>query len=427
MRNTAKISAFLFMAALFVMMAGSGFSQGLRWETLPNAPISNSRMDDVFFVSPSTGWIISSYCDFGGCFGDVWKTTDGGDSWSLQVSFNMYLRSLGFLDSLNGWVGTVFDDTAVLFRTTDGGASWNLVQNIPEPKPKGICGNWVVNDSVMYASGRFFGPARVIKTTDRGASWTSQDLSAHAGALVDCYFFSPDSGFVVGSSSSDYDTGHARVLFTSDGGNNWTTRYAGTRLGELCWKIQFRTKNIGYVSIEKFQPGPTYYLKTTDGGVTWSDKLFQDTLYDAQGIGFVSDSVGWIGGWGGDTYETKDAGASWHLAGFGQIINRFRFINDTLAYAVGLTVYKYSPCPMAGDANASRTYTLADVIATVNYIFNKPGCSPQPLCWISSLLCRGDWNGDNMVSLVDVLRGVNYLFSKPGGPWNAVPSGVCCL
>jgi hypothetical protein len=81
----------------------------------------------------------------------------------------------------------------------------------------------------------------------------------------------------------------------------------------------------------------------------------------------------------------------------------------------------------AGDANASGTYSLSDVIATVNYIFNKPGCSPQPLCWISSLLCRGDWNGSGTVSLSDVIQAVNYIFNKPNGPWNAVPVGVCCL
>jgi hypothetical protein len=81
----------------------------------------------------------------------------------------------------------------------------------------------------------------------------------------------------------------------------------------------------------------------------------------------------------------------------------------------------------AGDANASGTYTLGDVISIVNYIFNKPGCSPQPLCWISSLLCRGDWDGGGTVSLSDVIRAVNYIFNKPGGPWNALPVGVCCL
>jgi len=80
-----------------------------------------------------------------------------------------------------------------------------------------------------------------------------------------------------------------------------------------------------------------------------------------------------------------------------------------------------------GDANASGTYSLSDVISIVNYIFNKPGCSPQPLCWISSLLCRGDWDGSTTVSLSDVIRAVNFIFNKPNGPWNPVPVGVCCL
>jgi hypothetical protein len=82
---------------------------------------------------------------------------------------------------------------------------------------------------------------------------------------------------------------------------------------------------------------------------------------------------------------------------------------------------------MPGDANASNTYTLGDVISIVNYIFNKPGCVPTPLCWLSNLLCRGDWNGSVTVTLGDVIQAVNYIFNKPGGPWNAVPVGVCCL
>jgi hypothetical protein len=83
-----------------------------------------------------------------------------------------------------------------------------------------------------------------------------------------------------------------------------------------------------------------------------------------------------------------------------------------------------------GDANASGDLSLGDIIATVNYIFNKPGwptCgSNSNLCWLSDLMCRGDWSGDGMVTLSDVIRGVNYLFSKPGGPWNPVPVSSCC-
>jgi len=80
-----------------------------------------------------------------------------------------------------------------------------------------------------------------------------------------------------------------------------------------------------------------------------------------------------------------------------------------------------------GDANASGTYTLGDAISIVNYIFNKPGCTPLPLCWLSGLLCRGDWNGDSSVGLNDAIRGVNYIFNKPGGPWTPVPVGACCV
>lgn len=82
---------------------------------------------------------------------------------------------------------------------------------------------------------------------------------------------------------------------------------------------------------------------------------------------------------------------------------------------------------MPGDANASGTYTLADIIAAVNYYFNKPGCSPAPLCWLSGLLCRGDWNASGTITLGDIIQGVNYYFNKPGGPWNALPIGECCL
>ncbi len=99
-----------------------------------------------------------------------------------------------------------------------------------------------------------------------------------------------------------------------------------------------------------------------------------------------------------------------------------------------IVTLKYSLCTMAspksGDANADGRLSLSDVVAMINYIFQKPGypfCSSNSyLCWLSGLPCRGDWNGNSQVSLSDVLRGINYLFGKPGGPWEPLPSGACC-
>ena len=83
-----------------------------------------------------------------------------------------------------------------------------------------------------------------------------------------------------------------------------------------------------------------------------------------------------------------------------------------------------------GDANTSSTLTLGDIIAAVNYVFNKPGwpvCgSGSNLCWLSGMLCRGDWNASQSVTLADVVQGVNYIFGKPNGPWDPVASGTCC-
>jgi len=84
-----------------------------------------------------------------------------------------------------------------------------------------------------------------------------------------------------------------------------------------------------------------------------------------------------------------------------------------------------------GDANSDGSLTLADIIATVNYVFCRLGwtvCAQDScMCWLKGLVCRGDWNGSGSVSLSDVIHGVNYIFNKPGGPWTPIPYGSCCL
>lgn len=334
---------------LIVLLFGADFFPIYRqvlaqpqWHGLLNAPSTNSRFDDVFFINPREGWIIQGR-------GEIFRTADGGATWQLQGNLTIGgLRSIGFATAARGWIGTLRTGD-VLFMTTDSGKTWEAVNNIPQPQPFGICGISVVNEAVVYAAGLYDGPARAIKTVDGGQSWATFDLSADLRAAVDCDFFSVDSGFVVGAVGTTLQDQRARILFTPDGGKTWATRYTGPRPGELCWKISFPTRKTGYVSIEAFNQGVVYILKTTDGGKTWQDKVLSNTLRDVQGIGFLNENLGWQGGWNSPTYETTDGGETWHLAGFGMNVNRFRFLSDTLAYAVGETVYKFSKtAPPAG-------------------------------------------------------------------------------
>jgi photosystem II stability/assembly factor-like uncharacterized protein len=263
---------------------------------------------------------------------------------------------------LNGWIGTVGDadslatDTTLFYRTTDGGTSWTKVTNISGPWPKGICGIYVVNSSIIYACGRYKTPAHFLKTTDGGATWVSKDMSAYASRLIDCYFYTPTSGFVTGGIGSTYSNSKGIVLFTSDGGESWVTRFVTPDTSQWGWKISFPSASTGYISLEKvYQPGPCYFLKTTDGGGTWEKKQFLYAYYDEEGVGFVNDNTGWIGGWSGPTYTTTNGGNTWFLANFGLYVNRFRFLSDTLAYAVGMNVYRYSVNPIGIETISTTT------------------------------------------------------------------------
>ncbi|HET6989729.1 MAG TPA: T9SS type A sorting domain-containing protein [Bacteroidia bacterium] len=326
------------------------------WQALPNAPIS-WRLDDCYFLNSRLGWAISPYYDylFPNKFGQICRTTDGGNTWQIQKdSSQTFFRSIGFADSLTGWVGNLGDsyDSIPLYHTIDGVTTWLPVTNIPNPQPGGICGISVVTDSVIYAYGRFYGPPILLKTIDKGNTWTSQNMSLYARGLIDGYFFNKDTGFVTGS-DSNYN---ATIISTYDGGITWQVRYLSTRNDtDGVWKLSFPTRNIGYASVEywgSIYPHATHYLKTMDGGLTWNEYSFISG-YDLQGIGFINDTVGWIGGdFNYRTYKTTDGGTTWnpdfgfgvatppYASSTGYVMNRFRRFGDTLMYASGNTVYK---------------------------------------------------------------------------------------
>jgi photosystem II stability/assembly factor-like uncharacterized protein len=334
----------IYMCLLLACIAAGTKAQ---WITTP-APIISWRYDDVYFADPDLGWAVrfSSGSD-----GSVLKTVDGGTSWQNMpgVSPGAKYRDIGFLDSMNGFIGTLstgYDpqDTVIMYQTSDGGTTWNNVPNFPGPRPAGICGMFVVNDSTLYAGGRYYGPAGFYKTTDKGNSWSYKNLNAVAGGIVDMHFFNKDTGIAVGGSVPNYLSGKGRVLRTIDGGNTWTIVHTSAHNQEICWKICFPSPNVGYVSLQSFRSGGAqYFLKTTDGGLTWSDMPFlSGGSFNAQGIGFLNDSTGWIGG-DPFNYKTMNGGLTWTLDNFGNRVNRFRIFGDSLAYAAGSGIYKFQP------------------------------------------------------------------------------------
>ena len=130
-----------------------------------------------------------------------------------------------------------------------------------------------------------------------------------------------------------------------------------SRSGEWAWKIDFPSYSVGYVSLQRNYESPIYFLKTIDGGETWNEMLFMNDYYFIQGIGFINDTLGWMGGNSSlPTYVTTDGGETWNSAGFGSRVNRLEFIDQNIGYACGQTIYKYTDALSIG--NEENVYSI---------------------------------------------------------------------
>lgn len=339
-----------------------------------NAPEASSRTDDIWFQTDRLGWAVNSN-------GQILRTDDGGGRWEQQLHDpKVYFRCLGFASDCLGWAGTL-SSTKRLFSTSDGGSTWTVVAGLPPLAPSAICGLSVVDASVVFAAGTNHPnrPARMMKTVDGGATWTAWEMAPHATLLVDTHFTSARQGWVVGGRSDKANPTRADVravvLHTDDGGETWVDRLADLQdelpAGEWGWKIQFLDDRLGFVALESFERAAV--LKTTDGGRSWSRIEVRDPQgnVNLEGVGFVDERRGWVGGWGsadftaGSASETTDGGRTWNDANeIGLFINRFRFLGRpvTVGYASGRTVYKYSsdPVPPPPRAVAEAPRLLAD-------------------------------------------------------------------
>lgn len=296
--------------------------------------ITSGRNDDITFVNDSVGYVA------GGNRKSISKTIDGGNSWFDVFVNGSYLRSIEFIDESTGFCGSL--DSA-LFMTTDSGSTWIDISTSITPRPKGICGLSIPDDSTVYGVGIYNQPAFYIKSTDRGQSWTYNDLSGLLSAVVEVQFISSDTGWVSGRANPSTDGGE--ILYTTDGGVNWVSVYKTNRNLDYVWKIQSPDGQhyFGSVSSSPAAIG-THFLRSNDRGLTWTEQLVDSIWTDIQMIGFIDSLRGWTGG-ATDLFNTNDGGLTWQknsIIRFGGYYNRFVKKDDTTAFISGTRIYKFS-------------------------------------------------------------------------------------
>lgn len=317
------------------------------------------KQDDITFVNSKLGWYVNGY-------GRIYHTKDGGETWSLQLEKKgTFFRCIAFVDSLVGFVGTVgtdyfpqVTDTIPLFGTRDGGKTWQPV-TYQGPYVKGLCALDIVKEPTInqgrsdfkvhiFGVGRVGSPANRMVSHDGGMTWTSYTMNEDCKMLFDIKMFDKNHGIVCASSDDDLSKSNALLLRTSDGGKTWKKVYQSNRPYETTWKVSFPTANIGYATIQSYNPDTTVkqqrIAKTTDGGLTWFEiNLVEDANARQFGIGFLDENHGFVGTMNSG-YETRDGGRSWTPVNLGKACNKIRIYRDLdgsiYGYAIGVDVSK---------------------------------------------------------------------------------------
>lgn len=191
-------------------------------------------------------------------------------SWTLMNSGipsfeNIY--SLEFGSSTVGFVGT---GSGKIYRTTDGGASWTLVYNntsvtnfINHIRFDNATTGIAIGDGINASSIMAY-----LYTTDGGSTWTNRNtVLLGTIPLTNVYFVNAGFGYMggytlVGSKEVE------GIFRTTTSGTNWTFYTIGnTSKDSLSWTeaISFRTTAIG-VAVKS----DSTVWRTANSGVTWT-------------------------------------------------------------------------------------------------------------------------------------------------------------
>ena len=206
------------------------FDSGKTWTvgTVPGAEKLDFR--DVEAFGEKKAYLLSAGP---GDASRIYKTTDGGKSWTKQFQSadpGSFFDALAFWDEKNGIaLGDPVDGRFQLIATDDGG-NWKSLpnKNLPPALPNegafaasGTCLITLGKDDVWFATGGAK-VARVFHSGDRGRSWEVSDTPIMAGApsagIFSIAFRDKKNGILVGGDYRKPNDLGATTAVTADGG-----------------------------------------------------------------------------------------------------------------------------------------------------------------------------------------------------------------
>ena len=229
----------VFTIVLFILLFISHYSlviaqSGWFWQN--PLPQGNDLLS-ISFINQNTGYAV-------GNFGTVIKTTDMGETWkNVELPTTCNYTKIKFID-LN--TGFLIRSDSTLLKTTNGGINWNIICN-------------------------------------------------SIGKIYNFSFNSPDTGIIISGNDR-------HILKTTNGGINW---FNFLSINNVYFDNLLLLNNnsifcVGEILVQIGQYTYIFegiYYTSTNGGLTWYNKIFSDFNY-LSGLYFFNSTTGFIAGSG---------------------------------------------------------------------------------------------------------------------------------
>lgn len=211
---------------------GKTTNGGLNW-VVTNAPPGD--VNAISFINNLSGWAATG-AQFNGY---IYKTTDGGTSWSSVYS-GLGQSYVQFLDDNTGYSISVYGS---LKKSTDGGASW------VNTSPTGGNIAYAINKDTAFTAGL---GSKIYRTMNGGVNWDTVSINNNAWSI---FFANQVTGYAVGGY-----TNLPLILYTSNGGSNWILQQSPVQ--QALWAVKFINPLTGWAVGDNGT-----ILKTTTGGI----------------------------------------------------------------------------------------------------------------------------------------------------------------